>query len=404
MKKAYQILIIPLFIMPFFLCCKGEGTNDPVNNPDVDTICPSIPHIHSLETDPDQPHESDTNVIWYDDFSGVKSYLESTGGLDYSETFGKTGGSMKAGFKLGDIAGEGNRKVAFGDFPSESGVVKSNRHFDEIYWRFYVNHQYGWQGAPGKMTRATSIVSETWQQSMIMHVWSGNGNSITLDPASGVYGQTDSIRTTKYNDFENLSWLGNKPESVFQISSASESGYWVMVEAAVKLNTPGLSDGSCRLWIDGMPDGERTNLNFRGSYSKHGINAIFLESYWNSGAVKTEERWFDNFIISARPIGPVTCQPNPTLFKTIYHGPGTMEAWEIELASDREGNDVVYRSGKIKESASVKADTNNGSFAGSATGDTQLKSGSLFYCRVRQKSSNGRWSEWSKWHQPFTVS
>lgn len=405
MNKQIKMLAFPLIIMTVFLIsCKGEEVPHTPDDPDVDTTMPVIPHIHSLEAVLNQPQESDTSVIWYDDFSGDKSYLESEGGLDNTESFGKTGGSMKAGFRQGDVAGEGNRKVAFGDFPSESGVIMNTRYFDEIFWRFYVNHQYSWLGAPGKMTRATSIVSENWQQAMIMHVWSGDGNSITLDPASGVSGQTDSIRTTKYNDFDNLSWLGNKPNSVFQISSSSESGYWIMVEAAVKLNTPGNSDGFCRLWIDGIADGERTNLNFRGSYTKHGINAIFLESYWNSGAVKTEGRWFDNFVISTRPIGPVTCQLNPKLFKTSYHGPGSMEAWEVEIASDRGGNDVVFRSGEIKETESLKADTINGSFTGSSSGDTHLKSGSMYYCRVRQKSSNGKWSEWSRWHQPFIVS
>jgi len=404
MNIHFKMVAFPLIIMTVFhYSCKGEAGPEP-DIADTDTSKPVIPRIHSLEAALNQPQENDTSVIWYDDFSGEKSYLESTGGLDNSESFGKTGSSMKAGFRQGDVAGEGNRKVAFGDFPDGSVVVRRNRHFDEIFWRFYVNHQYGWQGAPGKMTRATSIVSENWQQSMIVHVWSGEGNSITLDPASGVYGQTDSIRTTKYNDFDNLSWLGNKPESAFQISSASESGYWVLVEAAVKLNTPGLSDGSCRLWIDGIADGERNNLNFRGSYIKHGINAVFLESYWNSGAVKTESRWFDNFVVSLKPVGPVTCNPNPKLFKTTYHGPGTMEAWEVEISSDRSGDEVVFRSGEIKETDSVTADTGNGSFTGTAAGETHLKAGFVYYCRVRQKSSNGKWSEWSKWHQPFKVS
>ena len=396
---ALQIFIITLFLIG---CAVGK-VKDPAGIINDDSTSPEIPHIHSLEASLNQPQESDTTVIWYDDFSGVKSYLESAGGLDNSESFGKTGGSMKAGFRKGDVEGEGNRKIAFGDFPAESGVVMRSKHFNEIYWRFYVNHQYGWQGAPCKMTRATSIVSENWQQSMIVHIWSGEGNSITLDPASGVYGMTDSIRTTHYNDFDNLSWLGNKPNSAFQISSSSESGYWIMVEANVKLNTPGKSDGSCRLWIDGIADGERTNLNFRGSYSKHGINAVFLESYWNSGAVKTEGRWFDNLVISTRPIGPVTCKSNPKLFKTTYHGPGTMDVWETEIASDRSGNDVVFRSGQIKETESVTADITNGSFTGSSAGYTHLKPGSVYFCRVRQKSSNGKWSEWSRWHQPFNV-
>lgn len=238
---------------------------------------------------------------------------------------------------------------------------------------------------------------------MIVHVWSGEGNSLTLDPASGIKGQSDSIITNKYNDFSNLKWLGNKPCSAFQISSGAESGYWVLVEASAKLNTPGRSDGSCRLWIDGRLEAERSNLNFRGSYNSHGINAVFLESYWNAGAVKDEGRWYDNFIVSTKPIGPVTCPVNPVLYKTPYHGPFKMDGWEVELAADFIGNDVVYKSANqgIKESMIISSEM--GSFAGSLTGQTHLIPGNTYFCRVRQKSTNGQWSEWSRWHQPFKV-
>ncbi len=93
---------------------------------------------------------------------------------------------MKAGFKKGDVIGEGDRKVAFGDFPNSSVTVKKGEKFDEIYWRIYVKHEHGWEGAPAKMSRATSIVSDNWQQAMIAHVWSGANNTLTLDPARGV--------------------------------------------------------------------------------------------------------------------------------------------------------------------------------------------------------------------------
>jgi len=45
----------------------------------------------------------------------------------------------------------------------------------------------------------------------------------------------------------------------------------------------------------------------------------------------------------------------------------------------------------------------NGSFLGSQDGETMLLSGITYYCRVRQKSSNGEWSNWSRWHQGFVV-
>lgn len=364
---------------------------------------PETPRIASVGMHQNQFNESDTTIIWYDDFHKEKEYLESKGLIDYSESFNAGSGSMKAGFKKGDIDGLGDRKLAFGDFPDGSEVIKKDRHFGEIYWRIYVKHEYGWVGAPAKMSRATSIVSENWQQAMIAHVWSGENNSLTLDPASGVMGQSDSIVTTRYNDFSNLKWLGNKPCSAFQISATEESGYWVMVEAGVKLNSPGKSDGSFRLWIDGRLESERTNLNFRGNYTKHGINAVFLESYWNSGAVKTEGRWYDNFVVSTRPIGPVTCPVNPVLYKTSYHGPGKLKGWEMELSADFSGKDVVYKSNNQEINESISILVANGSFTGTLNGHTQLLAGKTYFCRVRQKSDNGQWSDWSRWHQPFLV-
>jgi hypothetical protein len=398
-KIGFNIMILAALLYLLVMC----GRDHEAVTSERSGISPDIPRINDIGISNIQPQENDENVIWYDDFSGEKSYLESSGDLDYTQSFGNEGGSLKVGFRKGEINGEGNRKIVFGDFPDGSAVVKPGNHFDEIYWRIYVKHEYGWEGAPGKMSRATSIVSDKWQQSMIAHVWSGDSNSITLDPASGVKGQSDSIMTTGYNDFPNLRWLGNAPGSSFQISSATESGYWVMVEAGARLNTPGQADGFFRLWIDGRLEAERTKLNFRGSYTKHGINAVFLESYWNDGAVKTEKRWYDNFVVSTKPIGPVTCPGNPVLYKTPYHGPGTLDTWEAELSTDFNGEDVVFRSGKAGISDSIIVSTDNGSFAGSLENKTRLATGTIYYCRVRQKSSGGNWSDWSRWHQPFKV-
>ena len=157
--------------------------------------------------------------------------------------------------------GTGNRKVFFGDSPTGK-VVRKGQSFDDIYWRVYVKHQHGWTGGgPAKLSRATSIVSPRWAQAMIAHVWS-SGEALTLDPATGVRG--DQVVTTRYNDFPNLRWLGNKPASQFRLHSTQESGRWVCVEARAKLNTPGKKDGLNQLWIDGRLEAERKNLDWRG--------------------------------------------------------------------------------------------------------------------------------------------
>ena len=166
-----------------------------------------------------QPHESDPATIWYDDFDNdaqQERYPEKSGGTTADVRFGETGRSFHMHYPKGS-RGIGGRKVFFGDSPTHlAKTVRRGEVFEDVYWRIYVKHEQGWTGGgPAKLSRATSLVPPGWRQAMIAHVWS-SGEALTLDPASGVRG--DHVVTTRYNDFDNLRWLGNKPASRFQAS------------------------------------------------------------------------------------------------------------------------------------------------------------------------------------------
>lgn len=408
LKTGYKTVLLPFIFL--FILFGFEEVNENQNDLAVSLAANAIavsnietPHIDYVGMSVDQYHEDLMETIWYDDFSTNRIYMDSRGAIDTIVNFGAKGGSVNVGFKKGDVFGNGDRKVAFGDFPGNGPVLKQGQFFDEIYWRLYVKHEHGWEGSPAKMSRATSIVSDTWQQAMIAHVWNGGGPVLTLDPARGVYNQSDSIITTKYNDFDNLVWLGNSPTAKFPLTATEESGYWVLVESRVKLNTPGKNDGINQLWIDGRLEVERKNLNLRGTYRKHGINAVFLESYWNKGSLKDQGRWYDNFVVSTVPIGPVVCPRNPTLVKTPYYGPGNLKNWEVELASDVNGTEKVFVSTYLGTSKKIIVSTEKGYFLGALKGKSELASGNIYFARVRQQSSNGLWSAWSRWHQGFRV-
>ncbi|QEH35019.1 hypothetical protein OJF2_35640 [Aquisphaera giovannonii] len=351
--------------------------------------------IDSVVPLPAQPHASDPAVIWYDDFDGPeKRYTEARGGLDDRVGFGGAGRSMTCRYEEGE-RGVGDRKVFFGDSPT-GRVVRRGETFTDVYWRVYVKHQPGWAGGgEAKLSRITSIASPNWSQAMIGHVWT-SGETLTLDPATGVRG--DRVVTTRYNDFANLRWLGNRPPARFPISSPGEAGWWVCVEARVKLNTPGKRDGLMQLWIDGRLESERTGLDWRGRYDRHGLNAVFLESYWNDGSPVGQTRWLDQFVISTRPIGPVVAPRRPVLLVG-GPSPGPPRAWEAEVAGDDEV--VAWRSKPVTASTRVTVDASSGSFAGPLAGADRLAAGARYAIRVRSLDPAGSGASWSGWHQAF---
>ena len=204
------------------------------------TAAPEIPRIDCVVPTAVQPHENDPATIWYDNFDGApKPYAEGKSPLDETVSFGGPGKSMLCLYEKGS-QGKGGRKVFFGDSPTYvNRTVRRGKKFEEIYWRIYVKHQYGWTGSPAKMSRATSLTSAKWTQAMIAHVWSSRNASLTLDPVRGV--RNGLVVTRKYNDFERMKWLGNRPVSDFRIHATEESGYWVLVESRAKLLSVNIS-------------------------------------------------------------------------------------------------------------------------------------------------------------------
>jgi hypothetical protein len=201
--------------------------------------------------------------------------------------------------------GAGYVNVGFGKNPMIGGGkphYRPTETFDEIYWRVRVKHQSGWPDVgPAKLTRATMMTSENWAQGMIAHLWSAGDDVVLLgDPAACITGS--SVNCTTYNDFANLDWLGQMPGTT-PIFSSAESGKWKCVEGHVKLNTTGASDGVFEFWIDGQLQASRSDLDWRGSYTEHGLNFVSWENYWNDGASAELERWMDDMAIATVAIG-----------------------------------------------------------------------------------------------------
>jgi hypothetical protein len=255
--------------------------------------------------------------IWCDDFEadrldGYFEYIDDDGDFLRLAGIGLDGSyGMRVRFQQGEVSA-GALHLAFGKTPSTyiDPVDEGTAKYREIYWRMFLQHQSGWTGGGGdKLSRATVFATSNWAQAMIAHVWSGTSSPsagsakyhLLLDPASGT-DTAGNLQTTTYNDFPNLRWLGYDVGDT-PLFDADHVGEWYCVEARVKLNDAGQSNGVFELWIDGLLDAQRSDLNWLGSYDAYGINAVFFENYWNSGSPVAQERFWDNIVVSTARIG-----------------------------------------------------------------------------------------------------
>ncbi len=243
--------------------------------------------------------------VWCDDFENDNAldnnYFEvkranEEFGVTQEFSFGGNG-SLKSTYLPG-IPEAGNIKFSFGKTPV-APTRYTNQDFSEIYWRFYVLHESGWQGNPIKLTRATIFSDSDWSQAAIGHVWNNSSLGLKLEPVSGVVG--NAVVTKGYNDFENFSWLGGKSGKV-EIYAPENSNKWHCIETRMTLNAPNKSDGIFEFWIDNVLQASKKNVNWRGGYTDYAINAIFLENYANGGMSRKQSRFMDNFVVSRERI------------------------------------------------------------------------------------------------------
>lgn len=278
----------------------------------------TYPLAHAESSICDPCAENQAGIIFCDNFEDDApledryfEYHSRDGSLVREEGVGVNGSAgMRGRFNKGQVdAGAFKKSIGRSEDPYlQRNAAYAEETFTEIYWRIDVRYAADWVGGGAdKLTRATMLL-DGWKQGLIAHVWSGgkaeSWNYMVIDPASGI-DTTGQVVSTKYNDFQNLRWLGGR-RGITDLFSEENRGKWHCVVAHVKLNTPGQSNGIFELWINDELQARRTDLNWHGTYNSDpenfGINAVFFENYWNAGSPVEQERYFDNVVISSKPI------------------------------------------------------------------------------------------------------
>lgn len=257
--------------------------------------------------------------LFCDDFESDRlgqyfEYASDSGSFVRARGVGRGGSfGMRAHWEFGQVSA-GSLKLAIGATPQRyfRPVDAGTEKYREVYWRVYLRLQPGWVGGGGdKLSRATVFASSTtWAQAMIAHVWSGKSDSpagdyLLVDPVRGT-DPRGTVMTTTYNDFSRFFWLGAS-RGRRPVFADDHIGQWMCIEARVRLNDPGHSNGLINLWVNDTLEAQRLGLNFLGNFTEYGINAVFLENYWNTGSPAAQERYFDNYVVSTQRIG---CLPS----------------------------------------------------------------------------------------------
>ena len=311
LKNLLAILSIASFSAGIISCAD-------TNNSDNSSVAAEKPCFTCADTP--------EGVIFCDDFESNDplenryfEYNSQDGSFVRMEGVGvDSSAGMRVRWAKGQVTA-GDLKKSLGRSPDpyrQATAASPDETFTDIYWRIDVRYQEGWTGGGAdKLSRATTLL-DGWRQGMIAHVWSGGKpetyNFMTADPASGIDTEGNVV-STKYNDFDNLRWLGSARGNT-DLFSEENAGKWHCVVAHARLNSPGESDGIFEFWINGVLQARKENLNWHGAYNSDpenfGINAIFFENYWNAGSPKEQERYFDNIVIATEPLD---CQCNEKL-------------------------------------------------------------------------------------------
>jgi hypothetical protein len=212
--------------------------------------------------------------------------------------------SMESTYAEG-IEGAGLLIVSFGASPLDDGARPSydpEHDFQEIYWRFRVRMEADWPNVgPGRLTRAMSFAASDWSEAFVADIASA-GDSTVLAATPRTCIADGTVKCEGYDDAVGLESIGGLIGQTELFSDAA-SGSWHCVEVHMRLNTPGEVDGALEFWVDDVPEAGSEALDWRGSWTDYGINAVAIENFWPGGAAAPLRRWIDDIVISTAPIG-----------------------------------------------------------------------------------------------------
>jgi len=191
--------------------------------------------------------------------------------------------------------------LRWGVGPDGPGVDSPTDSFDEIWVRYSLRTGPDWPGrAIGDVGEIIAMNGPNWAIATEMAI---RGEApMRLHPLGWTCIFNGQLGCDGNNDWSGglqLIWQQVGPSVLFD---AANAGQWRCLEAHMRLNTPGASDGEAHVWIDGAEEIAVDGVNFRGTWTDYGLNALRFTNYASPPNVPLDY-WVDDVVIATERIG-----------------------------------------------------------------------------------------------------
>jgi hypothetical protein len=211
-------------------------------------------------------------------------------------------GNAQASLATGERARSGQRafKATFAA-DEDSAMARLTTNVDHVFVRFYEYYDTDFDFAAGMKTLRLQGFNEAKGENYYDLIAYS-----TAVPASGSYDYcgVNSMRTIALSRNGGFRWA--------EPSLSLQRNRWYAIETEIKLNTPGVSNGEVRMWVDGQNIMQQTGIDIRGT-DTHNINRISIGGWYSNGAggnnpcpdpVNVSRRYIDDVVVATQYIGP----------------------------------------------------------------------------------------------------
>jgi len=405
-------------------CARSEKAERPVElAPVAGGTPPGTPKVDLVRPLRNDPLKSAPGVFFHEDLETLANLRDRF--QDANEADGHFGISNKEAFsgsrsleqRYGPGQAEGWVWRQFGDNPHASGI-RDRKHYWTVVARWYHKFEEGFTPRDGKffpqkMARMRCFNGQQWMGAYTVLFWfSGPDAHMSIERHTFV---PDADRPWPPSHFAN--WYFSRPENV---------GRWIHFELRVAVGPEKHSD-RIQAWADGILVCDIENDDTAAGYREFGLNGMSWDTYWAGNSPREQSRFYDDLVLSTRPIGPARTPLNPVIVKSPFSDPDRGDhqtAWQVEVAravqrplvpAEKAGEVVtryqpyrfdyttVWQGITSGPAAAMVVDARNGTFVGPLVGKDRLEPNTLYMVRLRQKDAVGNWSPWSNWHAGFAT-